>query len=79
MFYIEILLILAADVGGNSEPGLPPLHQKVVLGFLHQGDSRTGESSSMPCAGNALYLICFFTIKKVSVCKSANLDYIIEK
>lgn len=76
--FLLLLLILAGDVEINPGPG-PQFHQKVVLGSFHQGDPRFGESSGIQCACNALYSICFSSIKKVSVWKSFDLDYVLEK
>ena len=69
------MLLLDGDI--ESNPG-PVKIQKAVLGTFHQGHSKFGSTSGIQCCCNALYAICFSLVKKVSIWKSWDLDYILE-
>ena len=72
------LLLIAGDIESNPGPVTNKI-QKVVLGSFHQGHSKFGDTAGIQCACIALYAICFSLVKKVSIWKSFDLDYILEK
>ena len=45
---------------------------------FHQGHNKFGETSGIQCGCNSLFAICWSSIKRVSVWKSWDLDYILE-
>ena len=57
----------------------PNLIQKAVLGSFHQGHEKFGDTAGIQCACNALFAICFSVIKKVTIWKIWDLDYILEQ
>ena len=80
MVFLKVsLLLLGCDI--ESNPGLPVTGkiQKVVLGTFHQGHVKFSDTAGIQCSCNALYAICFSIVKKVSIWKSYDLDYILEK
>ena len=70
------MLVIDGDVESNPGPGYKI--QKSVSGSFHQGDVKFGYSAGTQCSCNALYAICFSAIKKVSIWKYWDLDYILE-
>ena len=70
------MLLIAGDI--ESNPG--PMHtiQKFVLGSFHQAHVKFGDTAGIQCSCNALYAICFSVIKKVSIWKQSDLDYILD-
>ena len=75
------LLLLGGDIESNPGPSttIAGIIQKVVLGTFHQGNSKFADTAGIQCSCNALYAICFSIVKKVSLWKSHDLDYILEK
>ena len=71
------MLLLDGDIESNPGPVTYKI-QKAVLGTFHQGHSKFGSTSGIQCCCNALYAICFSLVKKVSIWKSWDLDYILE-
>ena len=71
------LLLISGDI--ESNPG-PPTREilKTVSGNFNQGHLKFGATAGIQCACNALYAICFSIVKKVSIWKSFDLDYILE-
>ena len=71
------LLLIRGDI--ESNPG-PPTREilKTVSGNFNQGHLKFGATAGIQCACNALYAICFSIVKKVSIWKSFDLDYILE-
>ena len=49
-----------------------------VLGSFHQGDKRFGETAGIRCACMALTALCWSVIRKVSIWRASDLDYIFE-
>ena len=75
------MLLLDGDIESNPGPPVDSVTfkiEKAVLGSFHQGHSKFGSSSGIQCSCNALYAICFSLMKKVSIWKSWDLDYILE-
>ena len=70
------MLVIDGDVESNPGPGYKI--QKSVSSSFHQGDVEFGYSAGTQCSCNALYAICFSAIKKVSIWKYWDLDYILE-
>ena len=73
------MLLLDGDI--ESNPGPPPVAykiQKAILGTFHQGHSKFGNSSGIQCSCNALFALCFSLMKKVSIWKPWDLDYILD-
>ena len=78
-FFKFALLLLSGDI--ESNPGPAPVSnkiQKAVLGSFHQGHPKFGDTSGIQCSCNALYIVCFSIIKKNSIWKCFDLDYILE-
>ena len=71
------MLLLDGDIESNPGPVTYKI-QKAILGTFHQGHSKFGSTSGIQCCCNALYAICFSLVKKVSIWKSWDLDYILE-
>ena len=63
--------------GIESNPG--PTFSKAIEGSFHQGDPKFGDTAGFQCTGNSLIAICFGTIKRLSLWKSWNLDYILHQ
>ena len=78
IFKLSMLLLLSGDIESNPGPVTYKI-QKSVSGTFHQGHSKFGNTSGIQCCCNALFAICFSLIKKVSIWKSWDLDYILEK
>ena len=75
------LLLLGGDIESNPGPGPASISnriQKVVSGNFHQGHSKFGNTAGIQCSCNALFAICFSIVKKVSLWKPFDLDYILE-
>ena len=53
--------------------------QKSVLGSFHQGHAKFGDTAGTQCACNALFAICFSVVKRTTLWKSWDLDYILEQ
>ena len=70
------MLLQAGDI--ESNPGPSYKIEKVVSGTFHQAHPKFGDSAGIQCACNALYAICFSLIKKISLWKAFDLDYILE-
>ena len=68
------MLLIDGDV--ESNPGSAYNIQKSVLGSFHQAHTKFGNSAGIQCSCNALYALCFSIIKRVSLWKSFDLDYI---
>ena len=47
--------------------------------FVRQGHAKFGETAGIHCTCNALFSLCWSTIKRVSVWKTWDIDYILEK
>ena len=73
------LLLLGGDIESNPGPPVTGKIQKFVLGTFHQGHAKFGDTAGIQCSCNALYAICFSIVKKVSIWKSYDLDYILDK
>ena len=80
MAFLKVsLLLIDGDI--ESNPGPSPIVnkiQKAVLGTFHQGHSKFGNTAGIQCLCNALYAVCFSVVKKVSIWKPFDLDYILE-
>ena len=72
------LSLLGGDIEINPGP-VPYKIQKSVLGSFNQGHPKFGATAGIQCACNALYTICFSTIKNVSIWKTFDIDYILER
>ena len=53
--------------------------KKAVLGTFHQGNSKYGTTAGIQCTSNAFIAICFSVVKRVSIWKSFDLDYILDE
>ena len=53
--------------------------KKTVQGTFHQEYTRFGETARIKCTSNAYFAIIFSAIKKVSLWKSIDVHYIIDK
>ena len=73
------LLKLLIDGDIESNPGPCPYKlQKSIQGTFHQAHPKFGETSGIQCACNSLFAICWSSIKRVSIWKSWDLDYVLE-
>ena len=54
------------------------LIKNYVLRSFHQGDKRFGETAGIQCACIALTELCWSVMRKVSIWRAADLDYIWE-
>ena len=72
--YYKLLLIDAGDIETNPGPQI----LKAILGSFHQGPPKFGSTAGIQCSCNALFSIYFSVIKKVTVWKTWELDYILE-
>ena len=81
MAFLKLSLLL---LGGNIErnpgprPSIPNKIHKTVLGNFHQGQAKFGYTAGIQYSCNALLAICSSIVKKVSVWKPFDLDYILE-
>ena len=69
---------LLTDGDIESNPGPAYSIKKSVLGSFHQAHVKFGETAGIQCSCNALYSICFSIVKKVSLWKAFDLDYILD-
>ena len=73
------LLKLLIDVDIESNPGPCPYKlQKSIQRTIHQAHPKFGETSGIQCACNSLFAICWSSIKRVSIWKPLDLDYVLE-
>ena len=54
------------------------LIKNYVLRSFHQGDKRFGETAGIQCACIALTELCWSVMRKVSIWRASDLDYILE-
>ena len=52
---------------------------KFVQSSFHQGHVKFGETAGIQCAYNALFALCSSTLKRVTLWKTMDMDYILEK
>ena len=52
--------------------------KKAVLGTFHQDNLKYGTTAGIQCTSNAFVAICFSVVKRVSIWKSFDLDYILD-
>ena len=72
-------LLLDGDIESNPGPWPCPYKlQKSIQGTFHQAHPKFGETSGIQCACNSLFAICWSSIKRVSIWKPWDLDYILE-
>ena len=80
-FLIVVILYLNMNLAGDieSNPGPCPYKlQKSIQGTFHQAHPKFGETSGIQCACNSLFAICWSSIKRVSIWKPWDLDYVLE-
>ena len=53
--------------------------KKAVQGIFHQGNNRFGEIAGIQCTSNAYFAIIFSVIKKVSLWKATEINYVLDK
>ena len=53
--------------------------RKAMLGTFHQGNPKYGTTAGIQCTSNAFIAICFSVVKRVSIWKSFDLDYILDQ
>ena len=70
-------LLIDGDIESNPGP-FPYKLQKSIQGTFHQAHPKFGETSGIQCACNSLFAICWSSIKRVSIWKPWDLDYILE-
>ena len=76
-----ILRNLTSEDGVESSPGPRPFAiRKVAQASHHQGDIRyRSDSGRKQCKANAYFAIIFSSIKRVSLWKFLDLDYVLEQ
>ena len=67
--------LLCVDIESNPTSNYK-IH-KSVSGSFHQGNEKFKETAGIQCSCNALYAICYSIIKKISLWKTWDLDYIL--
>ena len=50
-----------------------------MLGTFHQGNPKYGTTAGIQCTRNAFVAICFSVVKRVFICKSFDLNYILDQ
>ena len=79
MAFLKLSLLSDGDVESNPGPTTTYHNiQRSVSGAFHQAHIKFGDTAGIQCSCNALYSICFSIIKKVSIWKSWDLDYILD-
>ena len=53
--------------------------EKAVQGTFHQENTRFGETAGIKCTSNAYFAIIFSAMKKVSLWKTNEINYILDK
>ena len=72
-------LLIDGDIESNPGPWPCPYKlQKSIQGTFHQAHPKFGETSGIQCACNSLFAICWSSIKRVSIWKPWDLDYVLE-
>ena len=72
------VLILLIDRNIENNPGPTFEILKVVQGSFHEGNAKLGYTAAVQCACNSLYPLCLYTVKRVTVWTTCDLDYILE-
>ena len=52
--------------------------KKAVLGSYHQGNVKYGDAADIQCTSNAFIVVYFSAVKKVSIWKSWDLNFILD-
>ena len=66
------------DSCSSNENGNPIYtFDKIVSGGFNQADERFGEIAGIQCGMNVLSALCYSAVKKVSIWKTLDLDYVI--
>ena len=77
MSFLKLSMLMNhGDIESNPGPAFD--NKKSVLGSFHQAHAKFGNSAGIQCSCNSLYAICFSIIKRVSLWKSLDIDYILE-
>ena len=74
---IAVFKLVDGDIESNPGPNTYII-QRSVQGSFHQPHPKFGETSGIQCACNSLFAICWSSIKRVSIWKSWDLDYVLE-
>ena len=53
--------------------------KKAVLGTFHQANPKSDTAAGIQCTNNAFIAICFSVVKRVSIWKSFDLDYLLDQ
>ena len=73
----QINLKVSGDRESNSNSTY--VIDKFLLVLFHQGDRRFGDTASIQCACNSLYVLCWSKVKKVFAWNSSDVDlYLVE-
>ena len=74
------LLRLREDSDIESNPGPKSFHvAKIIEGSFHMGHVKFGETAGIQCACNALFSLCWSSVKRVTLWNTWDMDYILEK
>ena len=79
-FVCPILLRLLQDGDVECNPG--PRNFAIAKSFqgsFHHGHVKFGETTGIQCKYNALFSLCWSTIKRVTAWKTWDMDYVLEK
>ena len=75
-FKFNYTLLLSGDIELN--PG-PQEEIKSIRGSFHQGNSKFGETAGIQCSSNCFFAICYAQLRKLSLWKTHDLDYVLNQ
>eukprot|EP00111_Clytia_hemisphaerica_P022200 TCONS_00065248-protein len=76
-FKVNYTLLLSGDIELN--PGPPQEEIKSIQGSFHQGNSKFGETAGIQCSSNCFFAICYAQLRKLSLWKTRDLDYVLNQ
>eukprot|EP00111_Clytia_hemisphaerica_P020469 TCONS_00060303-protein len=76
-FKVNYTLLLSGDIELN--PGPPQEEIKSIQGSFHQGNSKFGETAGIQCSSNCFFAICYAQLRKLSLWKTHDLDYVLNQ
>eukprot|EP00111_Clytia_hemisphaerica_P017724 TCONS_00052432-protein len=75
---VNYTLLLSGDIELN--PGPNTVEIKSVQGSFHQGNlERFGETAGIQCSSNCFFAICYAQLRKLSLWKTHDLDYVLHQ
>ena len=76
-----LLNLIIEGIESNPGPSYSGAYgiKKAVQGTFHQGNTRLRETAGIQCTSDAYFAIIFTAIKKVSLWKATEINYVLDK